>query len=98
MPPIASQGSDPADESPGVIAPLSQLGHGPTTDLKSADATDRDRTASRQTLDPARSAAGAWMVAPTSISVRRGQVHGQARHTDDKFPAAAIRVAGYGAV
>jgi hypothetical protein len=41
-------GSDPADESPGVIAPLSQLGHGPTTDLKSADAINRDRTASRQ--------------------------------------------------
>jgi hypothetical protein len=39
--------SDPADESPGVIAPLSQLGHGPTTDLKSADAIDRDRTASQ---------------------------------------------------
>src|SRR5258705_13903177 len=38
-----TQESDPADESPGVIAPLSQLGHGPTTDLKSADAIDRDR-------------------------------------------------------
>ena len=43
-------GIDPAEESPGVIAPLSQLGHGPTTDLKSADAIDRDRTASRHLL------------------------------------------------
>src|SRR6266446_8515391 len=47
-------GGDPADESPGVIAPLSQLGHGPTTDLKSANAINHDRTASRQLLDPAR--------------------------------------------
>ena len=47
-------GGNPADESPGVIAPLSQLGHGRATDLKSANAINRDRPASRQLLDPAR--------------------------------------------
>jgi hypothetical protein len=43
-------GGDPADESPGVIAALSQLGHGPTTDLKSVNAINRDWT-TRQHID-----------------------------------------------
>ena len=47
-------GGDPADEGPGVISPLSQLGHGPTIDLKSANAINHDRAVSRQILDPAR--------------------------------------------
>ena len=47
-------GGDPADESPGVVAPLSQLGHGRTTDLKSANAINHDRPVSRQLLDPVR--------------------------------------------
>src|SRR5499427_837221 len=45
---------NPADESPGVKAALSQPGHGRATDLKSANAINRDRPASRQLLDPAR--------------------------------------------
>ena len=71
-------GSDPADESPGVIAPLSQFGHGPTTDLKSADAINRDRTASRQLLDPARKCGRGVHGGLRQHIGAPGQVHGQA--------------------
>jgi hypothetical protein len=44
---------NPADESPGVVTPLSQLGHGRATDLKSTNTIDHDRPLSRQLFDPA---------------------------------------------
>src|SRR5437899_3818204 len=47
-------GGNPADESPGVIASPPQFGHGRATDLKSANAINRDWSVSRQLVDPAR--------------------------------------------
>jgi hypothetical protein len=70
-------GGDPADESPGVIAPLSQLGHGPTTDLKSANAINHDRTTSRQLLDPARQRGRGVHGGAREHIDASGQVHGQ---------------------
>src|SRR5215471_9757567 len=46
-------GGNPADESPRVVAPLSKFGHSRATDLKSANAVNRDRPLSRQLIDPA---------------------------------------------
>src|SRR5438132_14161105 len=66
-------GGNPADESPGVIAPFSQLGHGRATDLKSANAINRDRRSRGSSLIQLGSAAGACIEAPASISVRRGR-------------------------
>src|SRR5215469_4259386 len=60
---------DPAHESPGVIAPLSQLVHGRTTDLKSTNAINRDWPASRQLVAPTSSAEGACIEAPASMSI-----------------------------
>src|SRR6516165_138053 len=47
-------GRNSADENPGVIASPSQLGYRGATDLKSANAINRDRSASWQLLDPTR--------------------------------------------
>ena len=58
-------GGNPADESPGVVTPLSQLGHGRATDLKSANTINHDRPLSRQLFDPA--------------GQRGGSVHGGTR-------------------
>jgi len=58
-------GRNPADEGPGVIASPSQLGYRGATDLKSANAINRDRSASWQLLDPTRR--------------RRRSVHGSTR-------------------
>src|SRR6516162_7680093 len=67
--------SDPADESPGVIAPLSQLGHGPTTDLKSANAINRDRTVERQLSDPLRQRGRSVHGGTGQHILASGQVH-----------------------
>ena len=78
-------GSDPADESPGVIARLSQVGHGPTIDLKSADEIDPDRTASRQLLDPARKCDRGVHGGPRQHIGAPGKVYRQARHPMTNF-------------
>ena len=68
---------DPADESPCVIAPAPQFGHGRATDLKSANAIDHDRTISRQFLDPAWQRGRRVEGGPRHHIGASGQVHGQ---------------------
>ena len=77
-------GGNPADESPGVIAPLSQLGHGRATDLKSANAINRDRPVSRQLLDPTRERGGSVHDGPRQHVDASGQVLGQTEIEKDR--------------
>src|SRR2546423_48374 len=70
---------DPADESPGVIAPLPQFGHGRATDLKSANAIDNDRPASRNFFDPVRQRGGGVHGSTRQHIGASGQVPGQTK-------------------
>jgi hypothetical protein len=75
---------NPADESPGVIVTLSQLGHGPTTDLKSANAINRDRPTSWQPLDPARQHPMSVHCGTRQHIAASGQVPGQTEIQKDR--------------
>ena len=68
--------SNPTDESPGVITSPSQLGRCRATDLKSANAVNRDRPVSRQLLDPARECSGSMHRGTREHIVASGQVPG----------------------
>ena len=87
-------GRDPADESPRVIAPVSQLGYGLTTDLKSANAINHDGPVARQRLDPLRQR-GRSVHGDTGQHVgASGEVLGQAEIEQERSAATVIPQGG----